>query len=145
MTVCCEFCFLGFLGLKYVYAFVGAYGYSTVACSEIRVEDLLVSIEVWLTTGRRHSEILAEQKLSEGQLRRPGAVLFLWLKCEQSPQTLAHDMCKSIAGDEDSTNVYIHGHVKLLYTNVCVEQLYMVMDGKEHSGCPMHSRLLLRG
>ncbi|XP_026761040.2 tRNA dimethylallyltransferase [Galleria mellonella] len=45
---------------------------------------VLRSIEVWLKTGRLHSEILAEQKLSEGQLRRPGATVILWLKCEQS-------------------------------------------------------------
>ncbi|RVE47279.1 hypothetical protein evm_008076 [Chilo suppressalis] len=44
---------------------------------------VLRSIEVWLKTGRLHSEILAEQKLSEGQLRRPGATIILWLKCEQ--------------------------------------------------------------
>ncbi|XP_059050748.1 tRNA dimethylallyltransferase [Achroia grisella] len=42
------------------------------------------SIEVWLKSGRLHSEILAEQKLSEGQLRRPGATVIFWLKCEQT-------------------------------------------------------------
>ncbi|XP_026733262.1 tRNA dimethylallyltransferase [Trichoplusia ni] len=45
---------------------------------------VLRSIEVLLKTGRRHSEILAEQKLSEGQLRRPGATIIFWLKCEQT-------------------------------------------------------------
>ncbi|XP_028174145.1 tRNA dimethylallyltransferase [Ostrinia furnacalis] len=45
---------------------------------------VLRSIEVWLKTGRLHSEILAEQKLSEGQLRRPGSTVIFWLKCEQS-------------------------------------------------------------
>ncbi|KAJ8713259.1 hypothetical protein PYW07_013629 [Mythimna separata] len=45
---------------------------------------MIRSIEVYLKTGRRHSEILAEQKLSEGQLRRPGATLIFWLKCEQA-------------------------------------------------------------
>ncbi|CAH0584056.1 unnamed protein product [Chrysodeixis includens] len=42
------------------------------------------SIEVLLKTGRRHSEILAEQKMSEGQLRRPGETIIFWLKCEQT-------------------------------------------------------------
>ncbi|CAH2040010.1 unnamed protein product, partial [Iphiclides podalirius] len=42
------------------------------------------SIYLWLKTGRRHSEVLDEQKLSEGQLRRPGATIILWLKCEQA-------------------------------------------------------------
>ncbi|CAB3259587.1 unnamed protein product [Arctia plantaginis] len=42
------------------------------------------SIEVWLKTGRCHSEILAEQKMSEGELRKPGATIILWLKCEQT-------------------------------------------------------------
>ncbi|CAK1550941.1 unnamed protein product [Leptosia nina] len=41
------------------------------------------SIEVWLKSGRLHSEVLEEQKLSEGQLRRPGSTIILWLKCEQ--------------------------------------------------------------
>ncbi|XP_052741800.1 tRNA dimethylallyltransferase isoform X2 [Bicyclus anynana] len=45
---------------------------------------ILRAIEVWLKTGRRHSEVLDEQKTSEGQLRRPGATIILWLKCEQS-------------------------------------------------------------
>ncbi|KAJ8716326.1 hypothetical protein PYW08_013611 [Mythimna loreyi] len=45
---------------------------------------ILRSIEVYLKTGRRHSEILAEQKLSEGQLRRPGATIIFWLKCEKT-------------------------------------------------------------
>ncbi|XP_072947548.1 tRNA dimethylallyltransferase [Epargyreus clarus] len=45
---------------------------------------VLRSIELWLKTGRRHSEVLDEQKLSEGQLRRPGATVILWLKCEQA-------------------------------------------------------------
>ncbi|XP_045767049.1 tRNA dimethylallyltransferase [Maniola jurtina] len=45
---------------------------------------VLRAIEVWLKTGRRHSEVLDEQKISEGQLRRPGATIILWLKCEQS-------------------------------------------------------------
>ncbi|XP_049874589.1 tRNA dimethylallyltransferase [Pectinophora gossypiella] len=45
---------------------------------------VLRSIEVWLKTGRRHSEILDEQKTTEGQLRRPGATIIFWLKCEQS-------------------------------------------------------------
>ncbi|XP_068618282.1 tRNA dimethylallyltransferase [Battus philenor] len=44
---------------------------------------VLRSIELWLKTGRRHSEVLDEQKLSEGKLRLPGATLILWLKCEQ--------------------------------------------------------------
>ncbi|CAH2265696.1 jg4946 [Pararge aegeria aegeria] len=42
------------------------------------------AIEVWLKTGRRHSEVLDQQKITEGQLRRPGATIILWLKCEQS-------------------------------------------------------------
>ncbi|XP_045450952.1 tRNA dimethylallyltransferase-like [Melitaea cinxia] len=42
------------------------------------------AIEVWLKTGRRHSDVLDEQKLSEGQLRRPGSTVILWLTCEQS-------------------------------------------------------------
>ncbi|XP_022830475.1 tRNA dimethylallyltransferase-like [Spodoptera litura] len=45
---------------------------------------VLRSIEVWLKTGRLHSEILAEQKLSEGQLRKPDSTIIFWLKCEQS-------------------------------------------------------------
>ncbi|XP_013172663.1 PREDICTED: tRNA dimethylallyltransferase, mitochondrial [Papilio xuthus] len=45
---------------------------------------VLRSIELWLKTGRRHSEVLDEQKLSEGQLRRPDATIVLWLKCEQT-------------------------------------------------------------
>ncbi|XP_060802548.1 tRNA dimethylallyltransferase isoform X2 [Amyelois transitella] len=45
---------------------------------------VLRSIEVYLKTGRLHSEILAEQKLSEGELRRPGSTIIFWLKCEQS-------------------------------------------------------------
>ncbi|XP_047027268.1 tRNA dimethylallyltransferase [Helicoverpa zea] len=45
---------------------------------------ILRSIEVWLKTGRRHSEILAEQKLTEGQLRKPGETIIFWLKCEQA-------------------------------------------------------------
>ncbi|KAM3960750.1 tRNA dimethylallyltransferase [Aphomia sociella] len=45
---------------------------------------VLRSIEVWLKSGRLHSEILAEQKLSEGQLRRPGSTIIFWLKCEQT-------------------------------------------------------------
>nr|XP_026489226.1 tRNA dimethylallyltransferase [Vanessa tameamea] len=45
---------------------------------------VLRAIEVWLKTGRRHSEVLDEQKESEGQLRRPGATVILWLKCEQT-------------------------------------------------------------
>ncbi|KAJ0178505.1 hypothetical protein K1T71_006328 [Dendrolimus kikuchii] len=45
---------------------------------------VLRSIEVWLKTGRRHSEILAEQKLSEGELRRPDSTIIFWLKCEQT-------------------------------------------------------------
>ncbi|XP_047503271.1 tRNA dimethylallyltransferase [Pieris napi] len=44
---------------------------------------VLRSIEVWLKSGRLHSEVLEEQKLSEGQLRRPGSTIILWLKCEQ--------------------------------------------------------------
>lgn len=36
-----------------------------------------------MKTGRRHSEILAEQKLTEGQLRKPGATIIFWLKCDQ--------------------------------------------------------------
>ncbi|XP_041986778.1 tRNA dimethylallyltransferase [Aricia agestis] len=44
---------------------------------------VLRSIEVWLKTGRRHSEVLDEQRLTEGQLRFPGATVILWLKCEQ--------------------------------------------------------------
>ncbi|XP_063382751.1 tRNA dimethylallyltransferase [Cydia fagiglandana] len=44
---------------------------------------MLRSIEVWLKTGRRHSDILEEQKQREGCLRRPGATIVLWLKCEQ--------------------------------------------------------------
>ncbi|KPJ07480.1 tRNA dimethylallyltransferase, mitochondrial [Papilio machaon] len=43
-----------------------------------------MSIELWLKTGRRHSEVLDEQKMSEGQLRRPDATIVLWLKCEQT-------------------------------------------------------------
>ncbi|CAG9087402.1 unnamed protein product [Plutella xylostella] len=42
------------------------------------------SIEVWLHSGRRHSEVLAEQRGEEGRLRHPGATLVLWLQCEQS-------------------------------------------------------------
>ncbi|KAG7296292.1 hypothetical protein JYU34_021422, partial [Plutella xylostella] len=45
---------------------------------------VLRSIEVWLHSGRRHSEVLAEQRGEEGRLRHPGATLVLWLKCEQS-------------------------------------------------------------
>ncbi|XP_073947551.1 tRNA dimethylallyltransferase [Choristoneura fumiferana] len=45
---------------------------------------VLRSIEVWQKTGRRHSDILEEQKLTEGLLRRPGATVMLWLKCEES-------------------------------------------------------------
>ncbi|XP_075978629.1 tRNA dimethylallyltransferase [Anticarsia gemmatalis] len=45
---------------------------------------VLRSMEVWLKSGRLHSEILAEQKLSEGQLRKPGETIIFWLKCEQS-------------------------------------------------------------
>ncbi|XP_038223384.1 tRNA dimethylallyltransferase [Zerene cesonia] len=45
---------------------------------------VLRSIEVWLKSGRRHSEVLDEQKLSEGEMRRPGATILFWLKCEQS-------------------------------------------------------------
>ncbi|XP_047993802.1 tRNA dimethylallyltransferase [Leguminivora glycinivorella] len=44
---------------------------------------MLRSIEVWLKTGRRHSDILEEQKQREGCLRRPDATVVLWLKCEQ--------------------------------------------------------------
>ncbi|XP_028030545.1 tRNA dimethylallyltransferase [Bombyx mandarina] len=44
---------------------------------------ILRSIEVWLKTGRRHSEILDEQKVCEGQLRKPDSTIILWLKCEQ--------------------------------------------------------------
>ncbi|XP_053606974.1 tRNA dimethylallyltransferase [Plodia interpunctella] len=45
---------------------------------------VLRSMEVFLKSGRLHSDILAEQKLSEGELRRPGSTVILWLKCEQS-------------------------------------------------------------
>lgn len=41
------------------------------------------AIEIWLKTGRRHSEILEEQRLTEGQLRRPESTVVFWLKCEQ--------------------------------------------------------------
>ncbi|XP_050351983.1 tRNA dimethylallyltransferase [Nymphalis io] len=45
---------------------------------------VLRAIEVWLKTGRRHSELLDEQKENEGQLRRPDGTVILWLKCEQA-------------------------------------------------------------
>ncbi|XP_050680969.1 tRNA dimethylallyltransferase isoform X2 [Leptidea sinapis] len=44
---------------------------------------VLRSIEVWLKSGRRHSEVLDEQKTSEGLLRRPGATIILWLTCDK--------------------------------------------------------------
>ncbi|CAG9560927.1 unnamed protein product [Danaus chrysippus] len=56
----------------------GAQVAATLSCDRISR-----SIEVWLKTGRRHSEILEEQKTSEGRLRRPGSTIILWLKCDQ--------------------------------------------------------------
>ncbi|CAG4950894.1 unnamed protein product [Colias eurytheme] len=50
----------------------------------LKIDNNSSSIEVWLKSGRRHSEVLDEQKLSEGEMRRPGATILFWLKCEQS-------------------------------------------------------------